>query len=178
MRARLEANPWAQVGAPAIAWELEKLGPVVPLVRTIERIIARAGATKRRHPGRRASKGIPYPAPAANQPGDVAQVDLVIQPVQRAANKLRSQRGLPPLPTELSAHVFPRTYATPAWCPAVVGGDSRGNNAVLVGELLLGALAGRPAGVGAGGFGRGRVRPPRTVPVRLEDRYQFLAPLE
>lgn len=26
VRARLEANPWAQVGAPAIAWELDKLG--------------------------------------------------------------------------------------------------------------------------------------------------------
>ena len=66
-----------QVGAPAIAWELEKLGAVVPPVRTIERIIARAGATKRQRPGRRASKGIPYPAPAAKRPGDMAQVDLV-----------------------------------------------------------------------------------------------------
>ena len=77
VRKRLEENPWAQVGAPAIAWELEKLGVVVPPVRTIERIIARAGATKRQRPGRRASKGIPYPAPAATRPGDVAQVDLV-----------------------------------------------------------------------------------------------------
>jgi putative transposase len=77
VRARLEENPWAQVGALAIAWELEKLGAVVPPVRTIERIIARAGATKRQRRGRRASKGIPYPAPAARQPGDVAQVDLV-----------------------------------------------------------------------------------------------------
>jgi putative transposase len=77
VRARLEENPWAQVGAPAIAWELEKLGAVVPPLRTIERIIARAGATKRQRPSRRASKGIPYPAPAARQPGDVAQVDLV-----------------------------------------------------------------------------------------------------
>ena len=77
VRKRLEENPWAQVGAPAIAWELEKLGAVVPPERTIERIIARAGATKRQRPGRRASKGIPYPAPAARRPGDVAQVDLV-----------------------------------------------------------------------------------------------------
>ena len=77
VRKRLEENPWAQVGAPAIAWELEKLGAVVPPVRTIERIIARGGATKRQRPGRRASKGIPYPAPAARRPGDVAQVDLV-----------------------------------------------------------------------------------------------------
>jgi hypothetical protein len=77
VRARLEANPWARVGAPAIAWELEKLGAVVPPVRTIEEILARAGATKRERPGRRASKGIPYPAPAATRPGDVAQVDLL-----------------------------------------------------------------------------------------------------
>src|SRR5271167_2876584 len=41
VRKRLEANPWAQVGAPAIAWELSKLGAVVPPERTIERIIAR-----------------------------------------------------------------------------------------------------------------------------------------
>jgi putative transposase len=77
VRARLEENPWAQVGAPAIAWELEKLGAVVPPLRTIERILARAGATERRRPRRRASKGIPYPAPAAERPGDVVQVDLV-----------------------------------------------------------------------------------------------------
>ena len=77
VRARLEENPWAQVGAPAIAWELEKLGAVVPPVRTIEEILTRAGATRRERPGRRASKGIPYPAPAATRPGDVAQVDLV-----------------------------------------------------------------------------------------------------
>jgi putative transposase len=77
VRARLEENPWAQVGAPAIAWELEKLGAVVPPGRTIERILARAGATKRARPGRRASKGILYPAPAAERPGDVAQVDLL-----------------------------------------------------------------------------------------------------
>lgn len=77
VRARLEENPWAQVGAPAIAWELEKLGAVVPPQRTIERILQRAGATRRQRPGRRASKGIPYPAPAARRVGDVVQVDLV-----------------------------------------------------------------------------------------------------
>jgi integrase len=36
----------------------------------------------------------------------------VIAPVQRAAAKLRTERGLAPLPTRLSAHVFRRTYAT------------------------------------------------------------------
>src|SRR4051794_36866189 len=35
VRGRLEENPWAQVGAPAIAWELEKLGAIVPPLRTI-----------------------------------------------------------------------------------------------------------------------------------------------
>ena len=54
-----------------------RLGAVVPPQRTIEEIVQRAGATKRQRPGRRASKGIPYPAPAAARPGDVAQVDLV-----------------------------------------------------------------------------------------------------
>jgi hypothetical protein len=77
VRKRLEENPWAQVGAPAIGWELEKLGVVVPPRRRIERIVARAGATKRERPGRRQSKGIPYPAPAAGQAGEVVQVDLV-----------------------------------------------------------------------------------------------------
>src|SRR3954462_13100752 len=77
VRARLEANPWAQVGASAIAWELEKLGAVVPPPRTIERILGRAGATGRPRAGRRASKGIAYPAPAARRAGDVVQVDLI-----------------------------------------------------------------------------------------------------
>ena len=77
VRKLLEENPWAQVGAPAIAWELEKLGAVAPPERTIERIVARAGATRRRRSGRRQSKGIPYPAPCARQAGDVVQVDLV-----------------------------------------------------------------------------------------------------
>jgi len=77
VRKRLEENPWAQVGAPAIGWELEKLGAVGPPERTLERILERAGSTQRERAGRRASKGIPYPAPAANRVGDVVQVDLV-----------------------------------------------------------------------------------------------------
>jgi integrase len=36
----------------------------------------------------------------------------VIVPVQRAAAHLGAERGLPPLPTKLSAHVFRRTYIT------------------------------------------------------------------
>ncbi|MFI5004347.1 MAG: transposase family protein [Solirubrobacterales bacterium] len=77
VRARLEENQWAQVGAPAIAWELSKLGGPVAPERTIEEILGRAGATSRQRHGRRASKGLPYPAPAARCPGDVAQADLV-----------------------------------------------------------------------------------------------------
>src|ERR1035438_1223329 len=77
IRSRLEENPWAQVGAPAIAWELEKLGAAVPPERTIEAILKRAGATRRERHRRRASKGIPYPTPAARVAGDVVQVDLV-----------------------------------------------------------------------------------------------------
>jgi putative transposase len=77
VRERLAENPWAQVGAPAIAWELDKLGAPVPPLRTIERILARAGVTERQRPRRRASKGIPYPAPIAERPGDLVQVDLV-----------------------------------------------------------------------------------------------------
>ena len=77
LRARLEADPWAQVGAPAIAWELSKLGAVVPPQRTIEAILERPGATRRERPHRRQSKGIPYPAPAASRAGELVQVDLV-----------------------------------------------------------------------------------------------------
>ncbi len=78
VRALLEENPWAQVGADAVAWELEKLGGPVPPLRTIERILWRAGATRsQRSGGRRSSKGIPYPAPGAERQGDVVQVDLV-----------------------------------------------------------------------------------------------------
>jgi putative transposase len=77
VRARLEENAWAQVGAPAIAWELSKLGATVVPERTIEEILKRAGATRRERRGRRASKGLPYPAPAADRAGAVVQVDLV-----------------------------------------------------------------------------------------------------
>lgn len=53
VRERLVANPWAQVGADAISWELEKLGVEPPPRRTVERIIARAGATRGRAGRRR-----------------------------------------------------------------------------------------------------------------------------
>jgi transposase len=78
VRERLAENPWAQVGSEAICWELSKLGGVVPATRTIERILARAGVSRQQRFGaRRASKGLPYPSPAAKRNGDVVQVDLV-----------------------------------------------------------------------------------------------------
>jgi putative transposase len=78
VRSGLAENPWAQVGAQAIAWELQKLGGPLPPVRTIEEILSRAGVTRRgRTSRRRTSKGLPYPAPAAKQAGDVVQADLI-----------------------------------------------------------------------------------------------------
>lgn len=77
VRARLEQNPWSQVGAHAIDWELQKLGTVAPTTRTIERILARAGVRGRPQSGRRQAKGVPYPAPAALGVGEVQQADLV-----------------------------------------------------------------------------------------------------
>ncbi len=77
VRERLVANPWAQIGADAVAWELDKLGVGPPPRRTIERIVARAGATRRRSGGRRQPKGVPYPAIAAQRLGDLHQADLV-----------------------------------------------------------------------------------------------------
>ena len=78
VRERLVANPWAQVGADAVGWELKKLGVEPPPRRTIERIVARAGASGvRRGGGRRVSKGVPYPAAAVSQPGELHEADLV-----------------------------------------------------------------------------------------------------
>jgi transposase len=77
VREQLVANPWAQVGAEAIAWELQKLGVLPPPRRTLERILARAGATRRRTRRRRQPKGVPYPAVAVERPGDLHEADLV-----------------------------------------------------------------------------------------------------
>ena len=78
VRGRLVANPWAQVGADAVAWELEKLGVEPPPRRTIERILARGGATGVRNGGgRRAPKGVPYPTVAVEQPDEFHEADLV-----------------------------------------------------------------------------------------------------
>jgi putative transposase len=77
VRQRLAEHPWAQIGAPAIAWELEKLGAQVPPPRTIERILKRAGVTERRRGRRRQPKGIPYPEMLAERPGELHEADLV-----------------------------------------------------------------------------------------------------
>ena len=69
IRARLMANPWAQVGATAIAWEMEKLKLEPPETWTIDRILKRAGVPKRRARHRYVPKGTPYPqAPRARPP--------------------------------------------------------------------------------------------------------------
>jgi hypothetical protein len=101
IRSRLEENPWAQVGAPAIAWELEKLGAAVPPERTIEAILKRAGATRREGARRRASKGIPYPTPAARVAGDVVQVAIWSDRATSTAGCAftRSTRSTSPLTT-------------------------------------------------------------------------------
>jgi putative transposase len=80
IRDHLIADPWAQVGAVAIAWEMDKLG-VTPLpTRTIERILARAGVPKRRarNRDRYVPKGTPYPTgPLVIKPNAIHEIDLV-----------------------------------------------------------------------------------------------------
>lgn len=77
VRARLAEHPWAQVGAPAIAWELDKLDAEVPPARTIERILERAGVTERGRGRRRQPKGVPYPQIEVQAAGEVHEADLV-----------------------------------------------------------------------------------------------------
>ncbi len=64
-------------GDQAIRWELEDLEVhPLPSVRTIARIVARHGLTRRRT-GRYRPKGKPYPAPVAEGPGAVHQSDFI-----------------------------------------------------------------------------------------------------
>ncbi len=78
VRARLQADPWAQVGASAVAWELSKLGVrPLPELRTIERILQRAGVRRRPVRTRYLAKGTPYPAPVAPGPNAVQEADLI-----------------------------------------------------------------------------------------------------
>ena len=78
-RKRLEANPRAQYGALAVAWELRRMGvDPIPPRWTIERVIHEEGLAKHRsrQPGY-VSKGVPYPKPVEPEPGTTHQVDLV-----------------------------------------------------------------------------------------------------
>ena len=79
VRARLAAQPWSQIGAPAIAWELEKLHlRRIPELRTIERILERADTPRRERRVRYAAKGTPYPAAAERPaPNQLQELDLV-----------------------------------------------------------------------------------------------------
>ncbi|HEV2249897.1 MAG TPA: integrase core domain-containing protein [Candidatus Limnocylindria bacterium] len=78
VRARLQADPWAQLGATAIAWELKKLGlQALPKSWTIERILRRAKVPRRRRRERRLAKGTPYPAPPALLPNACQEADLI-----------------------------------------------------------------------------------------------------
>jgi len=64
-------------GAQAIRWEMEDLGVhPLPSERTINRILARNGLTRRRT-GRYEPKGIPYPGLPSGRPNQTQQADLV-----------------------------------------------------------------------------------------------------
>jgi len=78
VRTRLARQPWSQIGAPAIAWELHKLRlRTIPELRAIERILARAEVPRRERRARYAAKGTPYPAPPTPGPNDVQEADLI-----------------------------------------------------------------------------------------------------
>jgi len=78
-RMRLEANPRAQYGPLAVAWELRRVGvDPIPNRWIIEREIARAGlARPRRRSAGYVSKGVPFPTPPPPEPGEVHQIDMV-----------------------------------------------------------------------------------------------------
>ena len=78
VRRRLPANPWAQIGATAILWELSKLRlRELPEPRTVERILERARVPRRARRERYRPKGTPYPAPPAVAPNDCQEADLI-----------------------------------------------------------------------------------------------------
>lgn len=69
---------FAGVGADAIAWELHLRGcKDIPALRTIERVVARAGLTRGKQGRARPRDPRPYPAPVARNPGDVHQCDMI-----------------------------------------------------------------------------------------------------
>jgi putative transposase len=79
VRERLMGDPWAQVGAVAIAWELAKLGfRHPPETWTINRILKEEGVPKRRSRTLYVPRGTPYPAgPVLVRPNALHQIDLV-----------------------------------------------------------------------------------------------------
>lgn len=78
---------FAGSGADAVAWELELEGiRPLPARRTIERILERAGRTRRPAAAHERSAG-PYPYPRASAPGDLQESDLV------GPRHLRTGRG-------------------------------------------------------------------------------------
>lgn len=78
-RARLVANPRAQYGPLAVAWELRRMGvDPVPPRWTIERVISAEGlARPRRRNAKYVSKGVPYPTDSGPEPGSVHEIDMV-----------------------------------------------------------------------------------------------------
>jgi putative transposase len=78
-RARLVANPRAQYGSLAVAWELRRMGvDPIPPRWTIERVIGAEGlARPRRRPSGYVSKGVAYPSPPDPEPGTIHQIDMV-----------------------------------------------------------------------------------------------------
>jgi winged helix-turn helix protein len=79
---------FAGSGADAVAWELELEGiRPMPARRTIERILQRAGRTRRPTAAAHERSGGPYPYPRARAPGDLQQTDLV------GPRHLRTRRG-------------------------------------------------------------------------------------
>lgn len=78
LQKRGRGKQFCGIGADATAWELHLQGcKKIPTLRTIERIVARAGVTKEKRPSRPRSDPRPYPAPVATAPGDIHQSDIV-----------------------------------------------------------------------------------------------------
>lgn len=77
-RARLVANPRAQYGPLAVAWELRRMGvDPIPPRWTIERVIGAEGLARPRRRVGYVSKGVPYPSAPDPQPGTIHQIDMV-----------------------------------------------------------------------------------------------------
>jgi hypothetical protein len=78
---------FAGIGAETIHFELQRRGSRLPAISTIEKILARAGKTKKVK-GQRLAGGPPYPPIRARRMGDLQQTDLV------GPRYLRGSRGV------------------------------------------------------------------------------------